>query len=589
MPAAPRIGADPLAAALPVGDVPVLLEERAPPGGTRRRTDSSDAELERLHDLARRRSPAPGGPAPRRGSRGAGRRRPGTARRCSRAAHASGCRARRARRRRRCIGPRPPRPRSRPSASSNAPAAAAAARVHAGPRARRGRSARRVDQREPRAGLGRQRRRRPRRRRARRRRVAGRRARRPRSPASRSASPAPVSGDSGAPPTPAARASSPGRHSMCSATSYSRVRRGWSTKIFAPAPRGLAQPQVQDRAPPARRPGPTTRIDLRALDVPVRDRHAGGLARARRPRRTPAPPARRWSRSFVPKHGAGELRQRVVVLVRSAGRRPGTRPACPRTSSAICGERLAERRRLEPAVADQRRRERGRARRGTRNANRPLSQSHASFTSRLSRASCRTTSPRRMSTLACCSPALQCGQIVSTDRQVERPRRRTGTASPSARPTGQIWTVLPAERASGSPRPARSPTCSAAPRSNSSMNRSPEIWSQNRVHRAHSTQRSRSRSTSGDSGSGLRIRPLRLDVAALAGAERQRLVLQRALAAAVADRAVERVVEQQELEVRHLGVLRPASLGVLRRHDHARRHRSSMHDVMSLRWPSTWT
>ena len=52
-------------------------------------------------------------------------------------------------------------------------------------------------------------------------------------------------------------------------------------------------------------------------------------------------------------------------------------------------------------------------------------------------------------------------------------------------------------------------------------------------------------------------RSLRLDVAALAGSERERLVLQRALAAAVADRAVERVVEQQELEVRDLGLTGP--------------------------------
>jgi hypothetical protein len=45
-------------------------------------------------------------------------------------------------------------------------------------------------------------------------------------------------------------------------------------------------------------------------------------------------------------------------------------------------------------------------------------------------------------------------------------------------------------------------TCSAAPRSNSSMNRSPEIWSQKRVHRAQSTHRSRSSATSGERLSG---------------------------------------------------------------------------------------
>src|ERR671917_1833120 len=46
-------------------------------------------------------------------------------------------------------------------------------------------------------------------------------------------------------------------------------------------------------------------------------------------------------------------------------------------------------------------------------------------------------------------------------------------------------------------------TCSRAPRSNSSMNGSPATCWENRVHRAHSTQRSRSRSTSLLIGSGL--------------------------------------------------------------------------------------
>jgi hypothetical protein len=49
---------------------------------------------------------------------------------------------------------------------------------------------------------------------------------------------------------------------------------------------------------------------------------------------------------------------------------------------------------------------------GHRNANRPLSQAQASFTRTLSRASCRTTAPRRTSTLRL-QPAEQCGQTVS--------------------------------------------------------------------------------------------------------------------------------------------------------------------------------
>ncbi len=68
-------------------------------------------------------------------------------------------------------------------------------------------------------------------------------------------------------------------------------------------------------------------------------------------------------------------------------------------------------------------------------------------------------------------------------------------------PTGQIWTVFPlnGERKSS---PAAIETRSPAPRANSSMNRSPLISSQKRVHRAQSTHRSRSSLTSGESGIG---------------------------------------------------------------------------------------
>jgi hypothetical protein len=52
--------------------------------------------------------------------------------------------------------------------------------------------------------------------------------------------------------------------------------------------------------------------------------------------------------------------------------------------------------------------------------------------------------------------------------------------------------------------------------------------------------------------------PLLLDEAALARSVGERLVLQRALAALVSDRAVERVVDEQELEDAVLGLLREA-------------------------------
>ena len=64
--------------------------------------------------------------------------------------------------------------------------------------------------------------------------------------------------------------------------------------------------------------------------------------------------------------------------------------------------------------------------------------------------------------------------------------------------------------------------------------------------------------------------PLLLDEPALARAVGHRLVLEGALAALVADRAVERVVHEQELEDAVLGLLRGLALGL---HDHVGRHR----------------
>ena len=97
-------------------------------------------------------------------------------------------------------------------------------------------------------------------------------------------------------------------------------------------------------------------------------------------------------------------------------------------------------------------------------------------------------------------PHAQCGQIESAAfRSNGRATKRYGVAVSA--PTGQIWIVLP-ENGESKSSPAEIATCSPAPRANSSMNRSPEIWSQKRVHLAHRTHRSRSRLTSGDSAIG---------------------------------------------------------------------------------------
>jgi hypothetical protein len=136
---------------------------------------------------------------------------------------------------------------------------------------------------------------------------------------------------------------------------------------------------------------------------------------------------------------------------------------------------------------------------GNRCAYRPLSQIQASFTSYSSRASCRTTSPRRTSTRRL-HPAEQCGQTESPWlRSNGRATNRYGVDVNA--PTGQICTVFPlnGDRKSS---PAAIETRSPAPRAYSSRNRSPEISSQNRVHRAQSTHRSRSKPTNGDSGIG---------------------------------------------------------------------------------------
>ena len=78
------------------------------------------------------------------------------------------------------------------------------------------------------------------------------------------------------------------------------------------------------------------------------------------------------------------------------------------------------------------------------------------------------------------------------------------------------------------------------------MNGSPAICWENRVHRAHSTHRSRSSSTSVDSGIGLgKVRFTSVE-ARLGAPGGHRLVLQRALAALVAHRAVQRMVDQQQ-------------------------------------------
>ena len=90
---------------------------------------------------------------------------------------------------------------------------------------------------------------------------------------------------------------------------------------------------------------------------------------------------------------------------------------------------------------------------------------------------------------------------------------------------------------------------------------SPATSSANRVQRLHWMQRSRSSSTSSEMGMGFSKWRFSSTNRALARAVGQGLVLQGALAPLVAHRAVERVVDQQELEDAVLGLLDLVGVG----------------------------
>ena len=145
-------------------------------------------------------------------------------------------------------------------------------------------------------------------------------------------------------------------------------------------------------------------------------------------------------------------------------------------------------------------------------------------------------------------------------------RARNRYAVPVSAPTGQICTVLP-EKYESNGSPGAMPTCCRRPRSSSSMNGSPAIWLENRVHRAHSTQRSRSSSTCADRLDRFGEGAFDVLEAGLGAAVGHRLVLQRAFAALVADRAVQRVVDQQQFHHAVLGLVGGLG-GVLGAHHH---------------------
>ena len=114
-------------------------------------------------------------------------------------------------------------------------------------------------------------------------------------------------------------------------------------------------------------------------------------------------------------------------------------------------------------------------------------------------------------------------------------------------PTGQICTVLPLKY-DVKTWSSKTLTSMASPRPRKSICASPAISAAKRTQRPHWMQRSRSNSTSSEMGDGLGPVALLLEEPALAGPVGEDLVLQRALAALVAHRAVEGMVHEEELE-----------------------------------------
>ena len=170
-----------------------------------------------------------------------------------------------------------------------------------------------------------------------------------------------------------------GRHAArASATSCSRVRRGCTTQILRARARRPCAAAGAGSGSPARRPGPTTRIACARSTSRVRHGHraAGaprtlGLAGARRPAVVEVVRA---------EHRPRELGQRVVVLVHQAATGEDRRRACravhsaTRVSTSPNDAGSSPRSRISGVVMRS-------GASGKRNANRPLSHSHASFTS----------------------------------------------------------------------------------------------------------------------------------------------------------------------------------------------------------------
>ncbi len=237
----------------------------------------------------------------------------------------------------------------------------------------------------------------------------------------------------------------------------------------------------------------------------------------------------RWSTSFVRSHVRASLA--YAYASSTVSRPPGRTPTPPasrarvRASAATSSASAHEAGRSSPRVtvpsgATSRSRTSGCARRSGADchvkAKRSRSVIHSSLTSGSWPARRRSTTPRRWSTRIA-DPDESCSATDGVEtRSNGRDRKRY--AAPVSAPTGQICTVLP-EKYDANGRPASSsrarptgrspgaspaggaksstasskrPICCAAPRFCRSMNASPAISWEKRVHRWHGSQRSRS-------------------------------------------------------------------------------------------------
>ena len=325
---------------------------------------------------------------------------------------------------------------------------------------------------------------------------------------------------------------------------------------------GLADPQMQDRYL-------LLRIEARqqdhgrVLDVGIRHR-SRAIGDGRRGDDLGQPAVERAAMIQVvrPDHRAGELRQRVVVLVHqtTAGEERHTPGPAPLGEPR---EDLAERSGLQPAIADQRRRDPsggvGMAIREPAFVADPrvvhvgvLPGEHAHD---LAATDIDADVAPRAAVLA---HGIAGGEV---ERSGDEPVRRRGERPDRA----DLDRVAAEGRAEVLPGGDRDPL----PRAPGEQLEEPvaaDLVAEPRAPGAQDaplavqTDQRRERNR-------LREDALRIDESALAGTEGERLILQRALTAAVADGAIERVVEEQELEVRDLrlsgGIAR-----VLGAHDH---------------------